>query len=69
MACAGSLHHGKVIWPRADHANQSGEPERYLYATSEPGAVYRFHVRPIPYALARWAGCKHLFGFRHALSV
>lgn len=68
MACAGALYHGTVVWPRADHANQFVELERYLYASSTSGSVYRFHVRPIPYALARWSGCQHILGFRYALS-
>lgn len=68
MACAGALHNGKVFWSRADLSNKSGKFEGYLYTSAERGAVYRFHIRPIPYALARWAGCQHLFGLRHALS-
>jgi hypothetical protein len=69
MACAGSLHLGKVYWSRSDLPDKSGKFEGYLYTTSQPGAVYRFHIRPISYALARWAGCQYLFGLRYALSV
>ena len=69
MACARALDHRPVIWSRSDSAGQSLESERDVYKTAGPGAVYRFRLRPIPYAISVWLRGLSIHGLRHALSV
>lgn len=69
MACSRPLDHRAVVWSREDSAGGIGESERDVYKAAQPGAVYRFRVRPIPYAVSVWIRGLHFHGQRHAGQV